>query len=186
MLCKICGAQLSDTAQFCTNCGNRVNIEENIPDTTVQLRVKPTFNFWYIIIKYIFGGLFIVLFCVLTFGNSFLFNGLIWGLIGMFIMIIYAIIVTILKKKEYNYCSYDFYRTKVIYRDNYLNKSEKEIKYKYIREVVMYQTSMQRILNLGNIMLFTNAETEFASGIRIMDVKNAQDVVNNIKSIIDV
>ena len=67
-----------------------------------------------------------------------------------------------------------------------LNLSEKEVKYKYIREVTMRQSFFQRFFNIGNIILFTNAETGYGNGINIVSVENVQDVYRNIKSIIDV
>ena len=140
MFCEKCGAKLPDTAQFCTSCGNRVNILKKVPDTTVLLSVKPTFNFWYIIFPYIIDGLFMILLFTVPVAVIFHFIGMILGLVGMVIMAICISISTVFKKREYDNYSYDFYKTKVIYRDNYLNKAEKEVKYKYIREVVIHQT----------------------------------------------
>ena len=89
-------------------------------------------------------------------------------------------------KKQYENYNYDFYRTKVIYRDSFLNVSEKEVKYKYIREVTMRQTFVQRFFNIGNIILFTNAETGYGNGIYVHNVENVSDIYKKIKTIIDV
>jgi len=80
---------------------------------------------------------------------------------------------------------YDFYKTKVIFQDSFLNKSEKEVKYKYIREVGMRQSFFQRFFGLGNIILYTNAETGYANGIMINNVENAEQVYKNIKELIN-
>ncbi len=72
-----------------------------------------------------------------------------------------------------------------LYRDSFLNVSEKEVKYKYIREVTMRQTIIQRIFNIGNIVLFTNAETGVGNGICIVNVQNVQEVYKKIKDVID-
>ena len=50
----------------------------------------------------------------------------------------------------------------------------------------MRQSFFQRFFNIGNIILFTNAETGYGNGINIVSVENVQDVYRNIKSIIDV
>ena len=58
MFCEKCGTQLPDNAAFCTKCGaSTVNgakasekVEEKISDTEVQLNVKPTFKFGYILL----------------------------------------------------------------------------------------------------------------------------------------
>ena len=112
--------------------------------------------------------------------------GLIFGIIFLLIFGIILGIKVAINKKQYANYTYDFYKTKVIYQDSFLNVSEKEVKYKSIREITMHQTFMQRYFNLGTILLFTNAETGYASGIGIPDVENVQDVYREIKSIINV
>ena len=92
----------------------------------------------------------------------------------------------IFSKKQYDNYTYDFYKTKVNYKDSFLNVSEKEVKYKYIREVTMRQTFIQRFFNIGNIILFTNAETGMGNGICIVNVANIQDVYKKVKEVIDV
>ena len=107
-------------------------------------------------------------------------------IVGFGILSVVLGIIAILNKKQYDSYCFDFYKTKVIYRDSFLNLSEKEVKYKYIREVTMRQSFFQRFFNIGNIILFTNAETGYGNGINIVSVENVQDVYRNIKSIIDV
>ena len=105
------------------------------------------------------------------------------------ILIVMAIIYGIsylFNKKQYDNYTYDFYKTKVNYKDSFLNVSEKEVKYKYIREVTMRQTFIQRFFNIGNIILFTNAETGLGNGICIVNVENVQEVYKKVKDVIDV
>lgn len=192
MFCERCGTQLLDGTAFCTNCGANVagvvqnTKTEKIPDTEIQLRVKPSYKFGYMVLPSLIG-----------FGSIILIFSLMMGMIsagvgfGVFIVctLIMAIIIgikTAINKKQYDSYCYDFYKTKVIYKDSFLNLSEKEVKYKHIREVTMRQTFIQRYFNIGNIVLFTNAETGFANGIFIMNVENVHDVYKDIKSIIDV
>ena len=78
---------------------------------------------------------------------------------------------------------YHFYGTKLVYRDSFLNLAEKEIKYKYIREVIHTQPVLARIFGLGNIILYNNAETGLGSGIIIPYVKNSKEVYEKIKEI---
>ncbi len=49
----------------------------------------------------------------------------------------------------------------------------------------MRQTIIQRIFNIGNIVLFTNAETGVGNGICIVNVQNVQEIYKKIKSTID-
>ena len=192
MFCERCGTQLPDTAQFCTNCGTNIGggvnrpAAEKIPDTEIQLRVQPSFKFGYMVLpSVIVFGIFILFFSLMM---GMISAGVGFGvfLVSTLIMVIIIGIKTTINKKQYDSYCYDFYKTKVIYRDSFLNLSEKEVKYKYIREVTMRQTFIQRFFNIGNIVLFTNAETGFANGIFIMNVENVQDVYKEIKSVIDV
>jgi len=192
MFCERCGTQLPDTAEFCTNCGTSIArggrrpTAEKIPDTEIQLRVQPSFKFAYMVLpSAIVFGIFILFFSLMM---GMISAGVGFGvfLVSTLIMVIILGIKTALNKKQYDSFCYDFYKTKVIYRDSFLNLSEKEVKYKYIREVTMRQTFIQRYFNIGNIILFTNAETGYGNGIYIMNVENVQDVYRDIKSVIDV
>ncbi len=191
MFCEKCGTQLPDTAAFCTNCGASVaktkNIEERLPDTEIQLRVEPSFKFGYIILTTILPPLMIYgILLLISLLPLFMLNigmGIATILICFGILVITLGIKTIINKKQYDNICYDFYKTKVIYKDSFLNLSEKEVKYKYIREVTMKQTLVQRYFNIGNIILFTNAESGHGNGICIVNVENVQDVYRNIKSI---
>jgi len=170
---------------FCTNCGTstgKTKAAEKIADTEIQLSVKPVFKFVYV-------GLPILLYYgILLLPTTILF-GIMSASLGWLVFCIGAMLIgatIFFIKKQYDSYTYDFYKTKVIYKDSFINLSEKEVKYKYVREVTMRQTFIQRYFNIGNIVLFTNAETGYGNGIRITNVENVQDVYRNIKSIIDV
>ena len=190
MFCEKCGTQLPDNAVFCTNCGanitNGIKTNEKKSDTEMLLRVQPTFKFGYMVLP----SLIVFIIIILIFGGMFMLvspiAGVVVTLIGFAILAIGMGIKVVINKKQYDNYTYDFYRTKVIYKDSFLNLSEKEVKYKYIREVTMRQTFIQRYFNIGNIVLFTNAETGFGNGIFIMNVEDVNDVYKEIKSIIDV
>ena len=191
MFCERCGTHLPDTAEFCTNCGTRVAggekkaTSEKIPDTEIQLRVQPTFKFGYMVLpSLIMYGIMILIFSIM-FAMISVSTGVTVFIVCFIIMSTILAIKTAINKKQYDSFCYDFYKTKVIYRDSFLNLSEKEVKYKYIREVTMRQTFIQRYFNIGNIVLFTNAETGYGNGIFIMNVENVQNVYRDVKSIID-
>ena len=190
MFCEKCGAKLQETDEFCTNCGAKISngnkvIEKNIEDKEIQLRVKPTFKFVYMMFPaLVFYPIVILLIAVIFY----IVSPNVGINIGISLFVIYAVILvisTIVNKKQYDNRIYDFYKTKVVYGDNFLNISEKEVKYKHIREATMRQTFMQRYFNIGDIILFTNAETGFANGIYIKNVANVQEIYKKIKSIID-
>ncbi len=187
MFCAKCGAELPDSAKFCGSCGASISGEsntntnnENVKDDVVQLNVKPTYKLIY---KNIIGiNVWLLIFIIpMTAGLGF--AGFIIS--TLVLLILYAIKI-FFEKKQYNNYSYDFYKTKVCYKDSFLSISEKEVKYKYIREIVMRQSFIQRFFNIGTIVMFTNAETGFGNGIAIVDVENVKDVYTQIKKIINV
>lgn len=190
MFCEKCGKQILDNAEYCTNCGTKVEkgfkTNDKILDTEIQLRVQPTFKFGYMVLP----SLIVYIVFILILGAMFMFlspiAGVVVTIIGFVILAVAMGIKVAINKKQYDSYTYDFYKTKVIYKDSFLNLSEKEVKYKYIREVTMRQTFIQQYFNIGNIILYTNAETGFGNGIFIINVENVNDVYRQIKSIIDV
>lgn len=191
MFCQKCGTKLPDDVLFCTNCGASINggepkTKEKVADNDVQLNVKPTFKLGYMVLPYIVTYIILVVCMALPLIAM---NVGVAGVIAVGILVVMAFIFAIASfftKKQYANYSYDFYKTKVTYRDSFLNLSEKEVKYKYIREVTMRQTVFQRMFNIGTIILFTNAETGIGNGISIVNVENVQEVYKNIKKVIDV
>lgn len=191
MFCQKCGAELENSAVFCTKCGAKVGNSEEAPkekikDDQVQLEVKPTFKFAYMVLPSLIFYVIVVAIITAMLSIASIIGGLFIGACLLILACVILGIKALLNKKQYDNYRYDFYKTKVIYQDSFINISEKEVKYKYIREVVMRQTFIQRWFNLGNIILFTNAETGFANGIYIVNVENVQEVYQNIKSIIEV
>lgn len=191
MFCEKCGTKLPDDAQFCTNCGASIaggtpKAKEKIDDKEVQLNVKPTYKIGYMILPYIVT--FVILVACIGLPMLAISASVAIAITGgtFIIMAIIFAIAAFFSKKQYDNYTYDFYKTKVIYRDSFLNVSEKEVKYKYIREVTMRQTFVQRFFNIGNIVLFTNAETGMGNGICIVNVENVQEIYKKIKSTIDV
>lgn len=191
MFCEKCGAKLEDDALFCTKCGTKIgeanNVkQETVDDNEVKLKVKPKFKFWYIMFSTIISFLICVLMVVIpasTAGPEVALGLLV--ILFVFFALIVGIIV-LFKSKQYKHLTYDFYATKVIFEDSFLNLAQKEVKYKYIREVTMRQSFVQRWFNIGNIILYTNAETGMGNGIQIINVENVHDVYKQIKEIVNV
>ena len=191
MFCEKCGAKLEDDALFCTKCGAKVGVgvannQEKVEDNEVKLKVKPKFKFWYMMFPTVCLFLMFALMVVLPIGITEPEVGV--GLCVMFFVIFAVItgIIVFLKSKQYKHLTYDFYTTKVIFEDSFLNLAKKEVKYKYIREVTMRQSFVQRWFNIGNIVLYTNAETGLGNGIQIINVENVHDIYKQIKDIVNV
>lgn len=87
-------------------------------------------------------------------------------------------------KKSYQNISYNFYKTKVKYIDLSVNKIEKEIDYRDIKEISLKQTFLQEIFNLGDITISTNSQANSYNEIKLIDIKNPKQEYIDIKTII--
>lgn len=189
MFCSKCGNILEDNAKFCDKCGTATMANNNstikIADDEVQLSVKPKYKSIYFM-----WGIYvlILLLMILAIFFSIVFeswSGFVIGLVVCGVILGISAISLIFKKKQLQHMKYDFYKTKVEYSDSFLNKAEKEVKYKHIRECVLSRTVSDRIFGFGRIVLFTNAETGFGNGILIPFVENSETIYKQIKKLID-
>lgn len=205
MFCKNCGAEINDDARFCPKCGSDKQGETQaakkkiVEDNQIKKQIKLEFNWPYKIITTVGTALvylFIVFCYVLADVPELLLVSPMISLIIIVVAVLYIVIKLVLGKMQYNDLEYNFYTTKVEYKDGFLNKEEKELKYKYIREVTMSQNIFERIFNIGTIRIFTNASSgnygygrnhnmKGKNGIFIHCVKNVKDEYNQVKEIID-
>jgi uncharacterized membrane protein YdbT with pleckstrin-like domain len=106
------------------------------------------------------------------------------------------LIKLIFENMQYKHYEYNFYNTKLEYIDGFLNKEEKELKYKYIREVTMSQNIIERLFGIGKIKVFTNASSGMnngaygnsmrnRNGIQIHCVENVAEQYKKVKELID-
>lgn len=198
MFCIKCGTKMEDTDKFCPNCGtptnqNPVPKKEKIEDNEIKYTLKPSFNVGYKLITTIFGVVLYTLIILFCLGLWALLVFPIIRIIILAIMVLCVLIKLIFNKKQYDYLEYDFYNTKIEYRDGFLNKEEKELKYKYVREVAMNQNILERAFNIGTIRIYTNASSGYVNGknmsarngIYIHCVENVKERYEEIKKIID-
>lgn len=189
MYCENCGERINERANFCIKCGENVNQnKEKIEDKEIVYMVKKTFNYLYMMIHMTQPSTFVIGISLLILSVWFIFKTPYLGIIILFLVLtlfgITRLINMIITKKQYEKISYDFYKTKVIFKDEFLNMSKKEIKYKDIKEITMRQTFLQRKFNLGDIILRTSAEG-YSNGIVIVDIENVENEYNKIKKIIN-
>ena len=184
MFCSKCGAEVDNMTTICPKCGNNLNLEDT-DKTGILLNVKPKYNLLYKGLIFIFLTI-IFLVCLLTVSPM---VGIKFAIITFVILVVLEIIVygaiVLIQRMRYKYYNYDFYNDKVIYRDDFFKVTEKEIKYKDIKEITMQQTFTQRWFGLGNIVLNTNAENGLYNGITIIDVANPDEVCKKLRQIIN-
>lgn len=203
MFCRKCGTEMSENAKFCPKCGNarigeQVQEKEVIEDNNIRYQLNPEFNILYKLIINI-GRAFIYMF-VICFWFTSLYE--LWSiypstlLTTIAIMAIYVIVKMLFEKLQYDVLKYNFYATKVEYKDGFLNKEEKELKYKFIREITMSRNLLERFCGIGTIRIYTNASSGIyngnkhnsmkgQNGIIIHCVDNVEEQYKTIKQIID-
>ena len=203
MFCKKCGTEMKDDARFCPKCGydtqGKVDIlkEEKKEDKEVKLQLKPTFKFLYKFLTTLGSAIVWVIIVSLWIFPDFdevqdavTFTKTIWGIIAI-VFVLYIVIKMIIEKIQYSHYEYNFYNTKVEYIDGFLNKEEKELKYKHIREVALRQNIIQRMFNIGTIRVFTNATSGYKgnnrnlNGLNIHCIENPQEQYKKVKELID-
>ncbi|MBO5141738.1 MAG: PH domain-containing protein [Clostridia bacterium] len=190
MFCSKCGNFLEDTAKFCDKCGNPTGVanmavnnvvKEKIVDNEPVLVVKPKFKALYFMMASIITSIILILIITIcSLGEGFFIS-----LIVAAVILGVAGINVLFKKMQIKNMEYAFYRTKILYKDSFLNQTEKEVKYKHIREALLSRTVTDRIFGFGRIILFTNAESGFGNGILIPFVENSQETYNRIKDLLD-
>jgi len=196
MFCRKCGTEISSNAKFCNKCGTSVEeVQEaqnqTVQDNNIRFSLKPEFNLLYKLLSAVGYGILLIL--ILFSDIEFTIET---GLVAMIFFFIYIIFYLILGKMQYNKLVYNFYLTKVQYIDGFFNKEEKELKYKFIREVSMKQNILERLCGIGTIRIFTNASSPYGSynthnnsrgrnGILIHCVTDVEEQYKKIKQIID-
>ncbi len=104
------------------------------------------------------------------------------------IILIFMIIMTIariaLQALEYNGIKYTFYKDCLVFENSFLNQTRKTIEYANIKEIEIRKTIIDRILNYGVIIIYTNADKGFGSATILYAIKNTEEHYNNIESII--
>ncbi len=204
MFCKKCGTEMSDNAKFCPKCGyareenNNVQNSQNVvDDKTLKEKITPEFNLPYKAITTI--GSAILYFFVIVFATDLyelMEDEPTFLLIGIGIAFVCVIIKLIFDNMQYKHLEYNFYATRVEYIDGFFNTEEKELKYKYVREVTMSQNIIERMFGIGTIRIFTNASSGYGNsrshynmigknGIFIHCVENVKEQYQRVKQIID-
>ena len=130
----------------------------------IEYQIKPKFILEYETLKSLLIIAFLIFIIYFLFENylyirirNFSFLTLVFLLFC--IVIIFTVIRLIIIDKEYKSSKYVFYKTRVEYKNGFLNKEIKKIKYKNIREITMNKNILERIFNIGTITIFTNAST---------------------------
>lgn len=106
------------------------------------------------------------------------------GLIFLAFFVLLFIARIVMQVLEYKGIKYTFYKNCMVYENKFLNQTKKTIEYSNIREIEIRRTLLDRMLNYGVIIIYTNAEKAYGSATVIYAVKDIEKHYNNIESIV--
>lgn len=108
--------------------------------------------------------------------------------IVLWIFVIFSIIMfvarIVIQSMEYNGIKYKFYENCMTVENNFLNQTRKTIEYANVKEIEIRRTLLDRIINYGIIIIYTNAEKSYSSATIIYAVKNIQEHYEKIEHLI--
>lgn len=106
----------------------------------------------------------------------------------LWIIMIFSILLFIarivVQSLEYKGIKYKFYENCLTVENNFLNQTRKTIEYTNVKEIEIRRTLLDRIINYGIIIIYTNAEKSYSSATIIYAVKNIQEHYNKIEHLI--
>lgn len=106
----------------------------------------------------------------------------------LWIIVIFSVLLfvarIVIQALEYKGIKYKFYSNCMTVENNFLNQNKKTIEYTNIKEIEIRRTIIDRLLNYGIIIIYTNAEKSFSSATIIYAVKNIQEHYDKIEHLI--
>lgn len=106
-----------------------------------------------------------------------------------YFMIVFSIIKFIVhfifQKMQYEHISYKFFETYMVYEDDFLNQHKKNILYSNVKEVEVRRTIWDRILGMGVVVIYTNAENRRNNGLVVYALDNPKEDYEFIDKLIN-
>ena len=89
------------------------------------------------------------------------------------------------QKMQYDHISYKFYETYMVYEDDFLNQHKKNILYSNVKEVEIRRTIWDRLLGMGIVVIYTNAENKRNNGLVVYGLDNPKEDYEFIDKLIN-
>lgn len=205
MFCTKCGNQLKEIDKFCTKCGNPKKIMENtlekIEDNQIIFSIQPSVNYEYIVLR-LLPWILLSIFTFLLFAIIFIASEEKIATIVCLVMLIATpllmiIIKVIYDKQNYKHTVLELYKTKLVFKNTFLNKISREVKYSDIKEIEKLESVTERMCKIGTIKIFTTAEIgmseykgfyseSYGSEIIIHNIENVSKVKEKIEEIANI
>jgi membrane protein YdbS with pleckstrin-like domain len=204
MFCKNCGSKLDEQAKFCSSCGTAVSVDGGAPRVKAQeaklmLSTKPVFVPLVVLLTIVPLQLFFTVWAGLFFGGfakmGMEFFKIVtpdwvpFVLCGSIVFFGFPFVFYLVKKITYMRTTYNFYSDRLEYSEGFWTSENKVIKYKNVTEINLRNGIMQKMFNLGTIILSTPAtggvRGRAISGIKLADLKNSEAIYNELLKILD-
>ncbi len=205
MFCRECGIRIPEDSNFCAQCGTAVQDQGQSPqaserqDNKPVLTLKPVFISWVTILSVAPFALFVAAWVgIFTTGLGLSVlkgSGIgwpVWYVVGFAEVLLCVGVPTLIyvaRKRTYAQTEYKFYPDRFEYAEGFWTAENKTINYKNITEANLKRGVIQRKYGLGTIYLATPAtglqQGRAASGIRIADIPNSDEVYDTIRELIN-
>lgn len=204
MFCKECGNQITDDSNFCPQCGAQLAGDAPVPQAEVDntqpvLTLRPVFIPWVTVVSVLPLQIFFTVWGAGFFGGFGMFAVKGVGLplpawftfvfFGLLFFFAIPILTYTARKRTYADTEYRFYPDRLEYAEGFWTAENKTVNYRSINEASLRRGIIQRKYGLGTIYLATPAtgmaQGRAASGIRISDIPECEDVYSTVQQLIN-
>ncbi len=183
MNCKICGAELKKPGELCNNCMNKLlKKQEARNDKTEYYTFKSEFVLGFELLRHI-EQICIVIFMIILLLSLDISYWWRYAIIIGCLFSMYGIIYLWYLRAKINSTSCTLYRTKLIYTTGIFKKKSKEIPYDFIEEIFYTQGNMERLFNLGTIVIKKKTRNLLERNMFIDAVRNIDQVFAKIQEL---
>ena len=182
MNCKICGVELKKSGELCNNCMNKLLKEQEVRnDKSPYYTFKRKFVLGYELLKHLEQVAIVIFMIVLLLSVSFDY----WRyavIIGC-VFAIYGIIYLWYLKYTVNSGKCTLYRRKLVFEYRVIRKKVKEIPFDEIEEIYYTVGNMQKLFNLGTIVIKRKTRNLLQKNLMVESVKDVDKVFEKIREV---
>ncbi|MGN1298971.1 MAG: PH domain-containing protein [Candidatus Scatovivens sp.] len=177
MKCRICGANLKNSGDLCSNCMNEE--KETYENKKEILSIKRKHSLKYELIKYFYIYLIFILSGVMT--------QTVGGMITCLLLMVIVIgFLLFWNKRISKATSCKFDNKKIEFKCKFwIIDRQRTIFYKDLDSIRKEQSVLQRIFNLGNIYIYAKKGNLLTTGIEIVNVPNFKENLEKINAIVE-
>ena len=182
MNCKICGAKLAHDGELCNNCMNKIMQKQALKaDVEEYYTFRKKFILGYEILRHI-EQICIVIFLIilmLSVDLSYWKYALVVGLL----FLIYGLMNLLYSKISINSGICTVYHSRLVYSYGVLKKKTKEIPFSEIEEIYYNQGNLQKMFNVGTLVVKRRTMNIMERFVYIESVKNIEKVFEKVNQV---